>query len=80
MTTQYVTTTQVLSLEERHDRLWVSGKGAEAKFDEKSKGWFLVTTSGTFCFGAKCPVDLKPGSTIELTFQRIEPAEQVPAG
>ena len=72
MTIQYVTTARILNVEERYDRLWISGKGAEAVFDEKSKGWFLVTSSGTFCFGAKCPVDLKPGSTIELTFQRIE--------
>ena len=72
MTTQYVATTRVISVEKRYDKFWVSGVGPDSTFDERSKGWFLTTTSGTFCFGAKCPVDLKPGSTIDLTFQRIE--------
>jgi hypothetical protein len=73
MTIQYVATTRIIKVEERFDTLWVSGKGADTIFNEKSKGWFLMTSAGTFCFGTKCPVDLKPGSTIEITFQRIEP-------
>ena len=72
MAEKYVCWTKITGIEERFDRLWISGVGAEAIFENRASGWFVTTTDGTFGFGLDKPDDLKPGLIVEISFQAIE--------
>ena len=73
MAEKYTTKARITLLEERSDHRWISGTGADAIFEDRSRGWFLVTTAGTFCFGKDKPEQLKAGEMVEITFQAKGP-------
>ena len=72
MPTKYTVSVKIIGLEERFDRAWVSGKGAECVFEDRSRGWFLITTVGTFGFGQDKPEELKAGKIVQITFEAME--------
>ena len=72
MSERYITRARIIAVEERFDSLWVSGTGPDAIFKDRSRGWFLVTTVGTFGFGNEKPEQLKAGQMVQITFQAID--------
>lgn len=62
---------RVVKVEERFRRVYVSGIGKEAIFDEESIGWYVTTSSGiSLCVGPVNP-GWKDGDVIELSIRRV---------
>lgn len=69
---KYTIETTVLSVKEAKQRNWVSGTGADAQFEEASKGWY-VHLDGSFeglYLGVEKP-ELNPGDKIRITLEKI---------
>lgn len=68
--TRYKATAKVVAVEQRFDKLYVSGSDHGAIYREVFKGWFLRTDCGTHSFGSIEPEDIKVGDMLEVTYQR----------
>lgn len=72
--TRYVVHSTVLKVEERKAKLYVSGVGGDAIFNEVSRGWF-VWLDGSFeaiHLGLEKP-EFEKGDKVKVTFERIAP-------
>ena len=70
-------------LEERKEKIWVSGQGDNAVFREESRGWWVIfhgwpaamcivePVAGPDGVTADKPDDLEVGAVVELRMQRV---------
>lgn len=69
-----VSVLHVSRIEERHQRVYVSGYGDTALFDNESLGWFAVFLENNLAIKVglpnEPPPDLKSGDQIRMTLER----------
>lgn len=68
---KYLIRTKVIEVREQFDREYISGHGYDAKFGQKSRGWFVYFQGSyeALHVGAEKP-DLKEGDDILITIER----------
>lgn len=71
MSVKYVYVRTIKKIEERHARQWVSGAGADTKFERKSVGWYatFVEEPSAIFLGREQP-NLKDGDKVKFTLER----------
>jgi hypothetical protein len=69
--TRYVVRDRVARIEHKVARQWISGTGADAKFEDGTIGWYVVFAScpASMYLGEDQP-DLKTGDRVRLTLER----------
>lgn len=72
MKTNYTVMTRVVRVFKRIEKVWVSGKGQDAKFREIDKGWY-VAFEGSYealHFGYEDP-GFKESDRVKITFEKV---------
>lgn len=69
----YTVIAEIGAIEERFNREWISGRGAEAIFKETSRGWFVhfIGSNEAIRFGDEKP-DWNVGDKVKITFERVQ--------
>lgn len=75
-TTRYIVFTKVVKVEEKFEKTHVSGFGADTKFIERSKGWFIYLRGSyeALYLGTTKP-DFVHGDEIKITFEKAPHAQ-----
>lgn len=67
----YITFSHVLDIRERHNEVWQSGVGKDAKFKSQSLGYFVLLEGSyeAIHLGAE-PPELKIGDRVKITIEK----------